>query len=135
MGRYTSFRNFRCLLYPFAVEKRVLEAARVQPFDLLLSQHTIAAVTAGKLRKRLGVPVVMNFLDYLTGFMETWPPYMAPPPLLRRLKDFELSLPSRYGVDGVLTVSDTLADWVAETGYPRERILPIYYGYDSDYFP
>src|SRR3546814_14596369 len=31
-------------------------------------------------------------------------------------------------------VSDTLADYFAETGYPRERILPIYYGYDSELF-
>jgi glycosyltransferase involved in cell wall biosynthesis len=67
--------------------------------------------------------------------METWPPYLAPPPLLAQLKKYELSLPSRYAVDGVLTVSDTLADHLAGTGFPRERILPIYYGYDSTFFP
>jgi glycosyltransferase involved in cell wall biosynthesis len=76
----------------------------------------------------------MNFLDYLTGFMETWPSYLAPPPLLAILERFELSLPLRHNADAVLTVSDTLADYFAAAGYPRDRILPIYYGYDSDLF-
>jgi glycosyltransferase involved in cell wall biosynthesis len=92
-------------------------------------------VAAGRLRQRLGTTVVMNFLDYLTGFMETWPVYMAPRLFLRRLKSYELSLPNRFEADGVLTVSDTLADCFAETGYPRERLQPIYYGYDSTFFP
>jgi glycosyltransferase involved in cell wall biosynthesis len=34
-----------------------------------------------------------------------------------------------------MTVSDTLADFFAATNYPREKILPIYYGYDSELFP
>jgi glycosyltransferase involved in cell wall biosynthesis len=76
----------------------------------------------------------MNFLDYLSGFMETWPGYVMPKPVLRRIMNFELSLPSRYQVDGVLTVSDTLADYFAEKGYPKGRLQPIYYGYDSDLF-
>ncbi|MEO8429184.1 MAG: glycosyltransferase, partial [Verrucomicrobiota bacterium] len=29
---------------------------------------------------------------------------------------------------------DTLADYFAEAGYPRTRILPIYYGFDADLF-
>jgi glycosyltransferase involved in cell wall biosynthesis len=77
----------------------------------------------------------MNFLDYLTGFMETWPIWLAPPPALAILKRYELSLPRRYGVDGLLTVSDTLADYFAKAGYPGSRILPIYYGFDSTLFP
>jgi glycosyltransferase involved in cell wall biosynthesis len=135
MGRYTSFRSFKYLLYPSAIQPLVEEEARNKPFDLLFSQHAISAVAAGRLKARLRVPVVMNFLDYLTGFMETWPAYLAPPLLLRQLKKFELSLPNRYQADGVLTVSDTLADYFVHVGYPRERILPIYYGYDSDLFP
>jgi glycosyltransferase involved in cell wall biosynthesis len=135
MGRYTSLRSFKYLLYPSVIQRLVEEAARSTPFDLVFSQHAISAVAAGRLKRRLRVPVVMNFLDYLTGFMETWPGYLAPPPLLRQLKKFELSLPNRYGADGVLTVSDTLADYFAHVGYPRERILPIYYGYDSNFFP
>ena len=77
----------------------------------------------------------MNFPDLLTGFMETWPAWLAPRPLVEALKRYEISLPSRYGVDGVLTVSDTLADFFAERGFPREKILPIYYGYDAEKFP
>jgi glycosyltransferase involved in cell wall biosynthesis len=134
MGRYTTFRNFKYLLYPFALEKMVWRAAQQGKFDLLLSQHTISAVAAGKLRKRLGVPVVMNFLDYLTGFMETWPAWVAPKPIIAALKNYELSLPSRYEADGIMTVSDVLADYFADVGYPRQRIQPIYYGYDAELF-
>jgi glycosyltransferase involved in cell wall biosynthesis len=135
MGRYTALRNFKYLLYPRAIQSLVEEEARQTPFDLVFSQHAISAVAAGRLKESLGAPVVMNFLDYLTGFMETWPRYLAPRLLLRRLKKYELSLPNRYQADGILTVSDTLADYFAELGYPRERILPIYYGYDSTFFP
>jgi glycosyltransferase involved in cell wall biosynthesis len=135
MGRYTSFRSFKYLLYPSAIQKQVEEAARETPFELVFSQHAVSAVAAGRLKARLQVPVIMNFLDYLTGFMETWPAYLAPPPLLNQLKKYELSLPNCYQADGVLTVSDTLADHFARVGYPRERIQPIYYGYDSNLFP
>lgn len=134
MGRYTRLRNFKYLLYPSFLRRMVEHAAREFRFDLVLSQHAISAVAAGWLKNRLRVPVVMNFLDYLTGFMEAWPPYLAPPPLLRLLKKFELSLPIRYRADGLLTVSDTLADYFANAGYPREKIRPIYYGYDGDLF-
>lgn len=135
MGRYTSFRSLKYLLYPSAIQRLVEAESRQRPFDLVFSQHAISAVAAGRLKQTLKVPVIMNFLDYLTGFMEAWPPYLAPPPLLAQLKKFELSLPTRYSADGVLTVSDTLADYFAHVGYPRERILPIYYGYDSAIFP
>lgn len=135
MGRYTSLRNFKYLLYPFFLQRFVEAAARTEKFELILSQHAISAVAAGRLKERLRVPVVMNFLDYLTGFMETWPAYLAPPPLLRKLTRFELSIPGRYQADGVLTVSSTLADYFADTGYPRERLLPIFFGFDADLFP
>ncbi|MCI0538148.1 MAG: glycosyltransferase family 4 protein [Verrucomicrobiales bacterium] len=134
MGRYTPLRNFKYLLYPFFLERMVTRTARHESYDLVFSQHAIAAVAAGRLKKRLRVPVITNFLDYLTGFMETWPAILAPPPALRLLKKFELSIPRRYGVDGVLTVSDTLADFFVDAGYPRERIRPIYYGFDADLF-
>jgi glycosyltransferase involved in cell wall biosynthesis len=134
MGRYARFRNFKYLLYPSFLGRMVEAAARQHQFDLLVSQHSIAAVAAGKLRARLQVPVVMNFLDYLSGFMESWPSYVMPKPILERIMKFELSLPSRYQADGVMTVSDTLADYFAEEGYPRTRLLPIYYGYDPELF-
>jgi glycosyltransferase involved in cell wall biosynthesis len=134
MGRYTSFRNLKYLLYPSLLQKLVERVHAQARFDMVVSQHAIAAVTAGRLKRKLGIPVVQNFLDYLTGFMETWPPYLAPPPALAVLKRFELSMPKRYGVNGIMTVSDTLADYFASSGYPREKILPIYYGYDSKLF-
>jgi len=88
MGRYTSFRSIKYLLYPAAIQRLVEEEAQKTRFDLVFSQHAVSAVAAGRLKTRLQVPVVMNFLDYLTGFMETWPVYLAPPPLLRQLKKF-----------------------------------------------
>jgi len=135
MGRYARLRNFKYLLYPFFLERMVARAARAAEFDLLLSQHAISAVAAGRLKRRLNVPVVMNFPDLLTGFMETWPSYLAPRPFVEMLERYEISMPVRYGVDGVLAISDTLADYFVERGYPRERILPIYYGYAAKYFP
>jgi glycosyltransferase involved in cell wall biosynthesis len=135
MSRYVRFRNFKYLVYPFFLERMVARAACETKFDLLVSQHAISAVAAGKLKQKLGVPVVMNFPDLLTGFMETWPSWLAPRPLVEALKRYEISMPSRFGVDGVLAVSDTLADLFAERGFPREKILPIYYGYDAEIFP
>jgi glycosyltransferase involved in cell wall biosynthesis len=134
MGRYTSFRSVKYLLYPAFLRRLVEAAARTTPFDLVVSQHAISAVAAGWLKRSLRVPVVMNFLDYLTGFMETWPLWLMPPPALAVLKRYELSVPRRFGADAVLTVSDTLADYFVQAGFGRERILPIYYGYDADLF-
>ena len=134
MGRYTSLRNFKYLAYPVFLERLVERASRQERFDLVFSQHAISAVAAGRLKRRLRVPVVMNFLDYLTGFMETWPRWLAPRPLVKTLERFELSMPNRYQADGVMTVSDTLADYFSNAGYPRERIRPIYYGYDAKLF-
>ncbi|MGI8965603.1 MAG: glycosyltransferase family 4 protein [Limisphaerales bacterium] len=134
MGRYTSRRNFKYLFYPFFLQRLVERAARKISFDLILSQHAIAAVAAGRLKKSLGVPVIMNFLDYLTAFLETWPRYLAPAVMITSLKKYELALPIKNRADGIFTVSDTLADYFAQTGFPRERILPIYYGYDSEIF-
>jgi glycosyltransferase involved in cell wall biosynthesis len=135
MGRYASGRNFKYLAFPFFLRRMVAAAARRVKFDLILSQHAIAAVAAGKLKKQLGVPVVMNFPDLLTGFMETWPAYLAPRPLVRALMRYEISLPVRYGVDGVLAISNEFAARLAARGYPREKILPVYYGYDAGNFP
>ncbi len=135
MGRYTSLRNIKYLLYPFFLQRLVAEAAQTTSFDLLLSQHAISAVAAGRLKRRLNVPVIMNFPDLLTGFMETWPGYIAPRPLVKALERYEISMPKRYGVDGVLAISDTLADYFTGRGYPREKILPIYFGYAAESFP
>ncbi len=135
MGRYAKLRNFKYLAYPFFLERMVAAAARDAKFDLLLSQHAISAVAAGKLKRKLGVPVVMNFPDLLTGFMETWPGYVAPRPLVRALMRYEISLPVRYGVDGVCAISDEFADRLAARGYAHEKICPIYYGYDAQAFP
>jgi glycosyltransferase involved in cell wall biosynthesis len=134
MGRYTKMRNAKYLIYPTFLQRLVEKTAGPDRYDLVFSQHAIAAVTAGRLKKKWGVPVVMNFLDYLTGFMETCPIWLAPPPALAVLKRYEISLPRRYQVDGLLTVSDTLADYFAGAGYERKRILPIYYGFDSTLF-
>ena len=135
MGRYAKLRNFKYLAYPFFLERMVATEARETKFDLIFSQHAISAVAAGKLKKKLGVPVVMNFPDLLTGFMETWPSYVAPKPLVHALMRYEISLPVRYGVDGVCAISDEFATRLAARGYAPEKICPIYYGYDAQAFP
>lgn len=139
MGRYAPLRNLKYLLYPRELAAMVRASTRgaagvpVQ-YDLLFAQHTISAVAAGRLGRELGIPAVFNFLDYLTGFMETWPAWVAPPPLVRWLTRFELSLPRRYGAAGILTVSQPLAERFAATGFPMERIRAIQYGFDPVLF-
>ncbi len=135
MGRYTKLRNAKYLIYSAFLQRLVERTSDPAGYDLLFSQHAIAAVSAGRLKRKWHVPVVMNFLDYLTGFMQTWPIWLAPPPALAVLMRYELSLPCRYEADGVLTVSDTLADYFEKAQYPRDRILPIYYGFDATLFP
>jgi glycosyltransferase involved in cell wall biosynthesis len=135
MGRYAKLRNFKYLAYPFFLERMVLDASRGTKFDLVFSQHAISAVAAGKLKRKLNLPVVMNFPDLLTGFMETWPTYVAPKPLVQALMRYEISLPVRYDVDGVCAISDEFADRLVARGYAREKICPIYYGYDALAFP
>lgn len=134
MGRYTRLRNLKYLLFPTFLARMVADAAARTPFDIVVSQHAIASVAAGRLKRRLRVPVMMNFLDHLTAFMETWPVWLMPPPILAALKRYELALPTRFAADGVLTVSDPLADRLVVAGCPRERIRPIYYGYDAELF-
>ncbi len=143
MGRYTRLRNLKYLLYPSALAAQVLKVDRdlaaagsttTGAFDLLFAQHTISAVAAGRLRSRLGIPAVFNFLDYLTGFMETWPAWVMPGPVVRALTRFELGMPKRFSADGILTVSTPLAERFAATGFPAERIRAIQYGYDATLF-
>ena len=142
MGRYTGRRNLKYLLYPTALAAHVRQTLcalqRVRgpewKFDLLFAQHTISAVAAGRLRAQLRVPVILNFLDYLTGFMETWPSIFTQTGLVPALNRFEMSLPRRYDVEGVLTVSQPLADRFVATGYPQVRVLAIQYGYDQALF-
>jgi glycosyltransferase involved in cell wall biosynthesis len=135
MSRYAKLRNLKYLAYPFFLQRMVAAASRKLKFDLLFSQHAISAVAAGKLKKQLGVPVVMNFPDLLTGFMETWPGYIVPKPIVRALMRYEISLPARYGVDGVCAISNEFAARVVARGFPREKILAIYYGYAAANFP
>lgn len=141
MGRYARARNLKYLLYPGAlaqlVRSVVAERRAADPgfrFDLLLAQHTISAVAAGRLKRDLDVPIIFNFLDYLTGFMETWPAWSMPRPVVRALTRFELSLPRRFDADGILTVSTPLAERFAATGFPADRIRAIQYGHDARRF-
>ncbi len=140
MGRYARWRNMKYLLYPRRLERLVAQTSLGSvghppvAFDLLLAQHTISAVAAGRLRSRLQTPVILNYLDFLTGFMETWSPWAMPRPVVRALTRFELSLPSRYQVEGVMTVSHPLADRLAAAGYDGDKIHPILYGFDSERF-
>lgn len=134
MGRYTSLRTLKYLAFPGFLERQVGRAARTSSWDLLFTQHSIAAVAGGRLRRRLKIPLAMNLLDFLTGFMETWPHFLMPPLALRQLKSFESRLPARYQADAVLTVSDRLAERLARHGCPPDRLLPIYYGFDAEQF-
>ncbi|HVU08339.1 MAG TPA: glycosyltransferase family 4 protein [Verrucomicrobiae bacterium] len=134
MGRYTSLRSLKYLAYPFFLKRLVRQVAQQNKLNVLLAQHAISCAAAGSLRRELNCAVAMNFLDYLTGYFDSWPKYLAPPPLVKRLKHFELSLPVKYHAEGIFTISDELSDLFQQAGYPAEKILPIYYGYDGKLF-
>lgn len=135
MGRHTNLRSLKYLAYPQALRKMVLKSATEIEFDAIFSQHAISAVAAGQLKSDLNLPVVMNFLDYLTGFMESWPRWVMPRVILNRLMRFELNLPIRYDADAILTVSTELAKRFIDNGYPESRTQTINYGYDATLFP
>src|SRR6186997_3085539 len=54
MGRYTKLRNPKYLIYPSFLQRLVEGTAGSERYDLVFSQHAIAAVTAGRLKKKWG---------------------------------------------------------------------------------
>lgn len=139
MGRYARARNLKYLMYPWVLgwqARRVIRrhAASGKAFDGIIAQHTISAMAAGRVGRAEGIPVVLNYLDFLTGFMETWPGWIQRTGVVPVLKGWERRLPRHYGVAGVMTVSEPLADRLAASGYPRKNIRPIQYGYDAERF-
>ena len=134
MNRYTSFRSIKYLLYPIFLRKLVKKISNNIQFDIIFSQHAISSVAAGKLKSDLKIPVVMNFLDHLTGFMETWPKWRMPRCILKHLKQFELNLPTRYKADFIFTVSQELSKRFIENGFSASRVTSINYGYDERLF-
>ena len=135
MGRYAKFRNFKYLAYPFSSNAWWRGGGRGGPvrFPLFTTRHFGGG--GRQIETTSGLPVLMNFPDLLTGFMETWPAYVAPGPLVQALMRYEISLPVRHAADGVCAISDEFAARLAARGYPREKICPIYYGYDAQAFP
>lgn len=139
MGRYARARNLKYLLYPSFLARHVRrqverQASESKGPDLWFAQHTISSVAAAGVRRRLGGVLALNFLDYLTGFMESWPAWAMPRPVVRALTRTELTLPRRAQADAVLTVSVPLAERFAAAGVPAHRIRPILYGYDAQRF-
>ncbi len=141
MGRYTRLRNIKYLLFPFQLVQMVRSAAwdGGRRYDWVWGQHSIACVAAGMLKKSVKVKcpsaqIAMNYLDLLTGFMENWPKYLAPPFLLKRLTQYEISTPLRYQADQILTVSDELLERFHKLGVERSRLHPFYFGIDANLF-
>jgi glycosyltransferase involved in cell wall biosynthesis len=66
--------------------------------------------------------------------METWPALFTRTGFVRALNRFEMGMPRRFDVEGIMTVSTPLAERFIATGYPAERVCPIQYGYDSQLF-
>jgi len=140
MGRYTRLRTLKYLMYPSALARQVRGVAGEQrgqagpPWDVLLAQHTIASVAAGMARRAVGGRLVFNYLDFLTGFMEAWPAAFTRSGLVPWLKRYEMTMPGRFGAEGVLTVSEPLADRLVAAGCARDRVRTLLYGYDSRVF-
>lgn len=135
MGRTAKLRTLKYLGYPLAMRPRLKAWARtVRPVGFL-AQHSISAVAVAPVAQRLKIPCVANYLDFLTGFMEGWRPRWAWLPLVKSLNWFELSLPKRYDVAGVLTVSDDIKARIQSTRFPSDRLKTLRFGFDADNFP
>ena len=135
MGRYTSLRTPKYLLYPWGIKALAQHSFRERPWDVAITQHAISSVAGGWLRKSTNRPLVMNFLDFLTGFMASWPQWKMPAPALKLLNNFEMSMPSRYMADGVMTVSEALRQKFIASGVSAGKIHTMNFGFDSDRFP
>jgi glycosyltransferase involved in cell wall biosynthesis len=135
MGRYTKLREPKYLAYPWFLARHVARTVGdgKRP-DLWFAQHTISSVAAWRLRKRFGGVLALNFLDYLTGFMESWPAWAMPRPVVGWMTRQELALPRRADAEAVLTVSVPLAERFIAAGTPKERVRPMLYGYDAERF-
>ena len=135
MGRYAKLRTLKYLLYPFFLSQHIECALRSKNCDLIIGQHSISSVAAGWVGLRKEIPVVMNFLDFLTGFMDTWPEHLMPKPFLYFLKRFELSLPMRFRASGVLCISDALRHRFQSLEYADSKMMNMYFGFDQSAFP
>ena len=132
--RHTAARLPKYLAWPFFLQRMLTAYLRRETADVILAQHTLSAVAAGRVARRAGLPFVMNLLDCLTGYFELWPAWTGAPLWARPVTEWELQSPRRLGAAGVLTISDTLRDAVVQRGYPADAVLPIYYGVDEDVF-
>lgn len=127
----------RLLHYPRIIiwlQEALVREHAAAPYDLVFGQGTIAAVAAGQAGRQLGIPMVFNYLDFLTGWLEGWSLARAASPLLKLLQRYELSLPSRFQPERILCISDVLADRFAARGIPRERLKTIRFGADPSLF-
>ncbi|MGI6302001.1 MAG: glycosyltransferase [Verrucomicrobiota bacterium] len=135
MGRRARLRSVKYLGYPFFVKRLLAGVQAHDPMDVVLAQHSISGVGAGWFGRRSGVPVVLNYLDFLSGYLQhgllARRPFRLFPKLLQA---FEAGMPTRFNAAAVLTISDTLAEYLAARGYSASRIHPIYYGFDAERF-
>lgn len=132
--RHTRFRLPKYVGYGLTVGRLLQAAHREQPFDLILVQHIISAPAAEKWARQTGTPLVLNYLDCLTGYFDAWPAWTGARLWAQPLTNWELTAPQRWQAAGVLTISDTLKDEFVRRGYPAEKIVSIYYGFDETVF-
>jgi len=134
MSRTARLRNLKYVVYPFFLSNQVLQEFTAKRYDVILSMHTISAIAAGIVRRKIGVVTIMNFLDLLFGFTEVWKPKYLYKLIAPGLVKFELNIPVRAGAEYVFTVSDVLKEKFVQAGFSSERISSIYFGFDSELF-
>lgn len=135
MGRYTALRTVKYLFYPIFL-KYVFEKHRLQDkVDVIFTQHALSSVAGGWLSAQHHIPVVMNFLDFLTGFMESWPFWKMPPFLLAFIKKYETSLPEKYDAKHVFCVSNALKEKYLSQGLSPAKVDAFYFGFEASRFP
>ena len=134
MSRYTNFRIQKYILYPLIIQNRLKKLVKKDRLDLLATQHSISSLAAGLVHKSIKKPIVMNYLDFLTGFLYDWPVFRNVPLFTDVLFRSEVSFPNIFSADRLLTISDSMSRVFVERGYPKERTRAIGYGVDTHHF-
>ena len=135
MGRYTRWRSLKYAAYPFALEQKLRSWLRQHPDSGVFAQHSISGVTAHRVASLAQGPVVLNYLDQLTGFIEGWEPGAFWRPVARTLQRWECGLAKGARVDGVLAVSDELMRRLEPVVGPNVATMTLRFGMDSARFP
>lgn len=134
MGRYARWRTLKYAAFPFALQRSLNRWLQEHPSSGVFAQHSIAGLAAVLGARPAQGPVVLNYLDQLTGFLEGWTPRFLWGPLAGALQRFECGLSRHATIAGVLAVSDPLLGRIQAASGGSVPAKSLCFGMDSHRF-